>query len=147
MGSFCRQFCSGCLKFGFAVTIRITCRTPAYGFLTKYHGSLNDPSQANEDFREEIFARRNPHLLANDYSENHDILSKSHIQVINLGFLFKPFCFNIGYSYSLISFVSGNMRDSVRAASKVHNYSFRFYILHKYVSLVIAHLSRRPRRI
>ena len=52
-------------------------------------------------------------------------------------------------SYPLISFVfvSGNMRDSVRAASKVHNYRFRFYLLHKYVSLVIAHLSRRPRRI
>ena len=28
-----------------------------YGFLTKYHGSLNNPSQANGDYREQIFAR------------------------------------------------------------------------------------------
>ena len=27
-----------------------------YGFLTKYHGSLNNPSRANSDFREQIFA-------------------------------------------------------------------------------------------
>ena len=30
-----------------------------YGFLTKYHGSLNNPSRANGDFREQIFARDN----------------------------------------------------------------------------------------
>ena len=28
-----------------------------HGFLTKYHGSLNNPSRANVDFREQIFAR------------------------------------------------------------------------------------------
>ena len=28
-----------------------------YGFLTKYHRSLNNPSQANGDFRKQIFAR------------------------------------------------------------------------------------------
>ena len=28
-----------------------------YGLLTKYHGSLNNPSRANGDSREQIFAR------------------------------------------------------------------------------------------
>ena len=32
-------------------------RNLSYGFLTKYHGSLNNPSRANGDFREQIFAR------------------------------------------------------------------------------------------
>ena len=32
-------------------------RNLLYGFLKKYHGSLNNPSRANSDFREQIFAR------------------------------------------------------------------------------------------
>ena len=32
-------------------------RNLLYGFLTKYHGSINNPSRANGDFREQIFAR------------------------------------------------------------------------------------------
>ena len=45
--------------------------------------------------REQIFACGNHHLLAKDYSENHDILSKGHI-LIDLEL--QTICFNINHS-------------------------------------------------
>ena len=44
-----------------------------YGFLTKYHGSLNNLLGANGDFREQIFARD-----CNNSRETEEVINFAH---------------------------------------------------------------------
>ena len=67
-----------------------------YVFLTKYHGSLNNPSRANGHFREQIFARD-----CNNSGETEEVLE---LLSLNKGFRVFPF----GHAHVLLLLVWGN---------------------------------------
>ena len=103
------------------------------GFLTKYHGSLNNPSQANGDFREQIFA-----CDCNNSGETEEVFRYITHKLICLfwnGHLFFCYlCLTISVSNdklisrggeSFMVLIEGTMDESSRLVSTFLNCSTR----------------------